>query len=185
MVDLPTPPLPEATAMIGIDAGNARLRPCRRDGACACAAARPRAAGAAWAGCGPRAARAGGALGGQRHQRRVHARERPARPPRRLAHRLPGLHLRGIDGDREEHLAVGDDDVGQHAAHRSAACRPGAATAASAASTCVLWSPPSNRLSRLRGCGRHRARRAPAQRDRTAGSGCDAAPCCVARARTR
>ena len=40
---------------------------------------------------------------------------------------FPLLHLRGVDGEGEEHLAVGDDDVGKFSGRGAAACRRGLA----------------------------------------------------------
>ncbi len=54
------------------------------------------------------------ALGGERHHHRHHPGDRLDGRFRALPHRLPGLHDRGIDRDREEHLAVGDQNVGKH-----------------------------------------------------------------------
>ena len=78
------------------------------------------------------------AFGRERDQGRLHARHRPHRLLGALAHRLPALHRGGIDGDREEHLAVGDDDVGQRAGRRSTACRRGSAPWRGHARTCFL-----------------------------------------------
>ena len=54
----------------------------------------------------------------KRHQRRLHARHRAHGLFGALAHRFPALHRAGIDRDREEHLAVADDHVGQRAGRR-------------------------------------------------------------------
>src|ERR1700722_6728801 len=91
VVDLPTPPLPEATAMIASTPGM------------------------------PAGDRAGGAtcaLGGQRDHDRFHARHRADRGLGALAHRFPKFDRAGLDGDREKHLAVGSDDLGQFSSLR-------------------------------------------------------------------
>ena len=58
--------------------------------------------------------RSGLALGGQRDHRRGDARDRPHGGFRLRAHVFPCAGFRGIDIDREEHLAVGDRDRRQH-----------------------------------------------------------------------
>src|SRR5215472_9487775 len=79
VVDLPTPPLPEATAMIAPTPGTAW-------------GARP-------------GAPADAALTRQRGHRRGDARNGADRGLGGLAHRFPALHHGGIDRDREGHLA--------------------------------------------------------------------------------
>ena len=106
VVDLPTPPLPEATAITASTPGTPGCT-----------------LSAGWAArCGApparlllrlRAGSAGGALGGQGHQRRLHAGNGADGVFGGLAHRLPGLHRGGVDRDGEKHLAVADDDIGQ------------------------------------------------------------------------
>ena len=83
----------------------------------ACAPPPPAARGAG-ACCGPRRRGTGLALGGQGDQRRGDARNRAHRLLGALAHRLPGFDRGGIDSEREEHLAVGHDHVGEHAGIR-------------------------------------------------------------------
>ncbi len=117
VVDLPTPPLPEATAMMAptpgmpVGACGARAPGCGRAGA-----------GCAWVWdwvCG----RLGGAartcarrtFAGQSDQCRRHAGNRAYGLLGAGADRLPLRHGGGVDSDREEHLAVGDEDVGQRA----------------------------------------------------------------------
>src|SRR6202795_5109230 len=88
VVDLPTPPLPDATAMMdstpGMPAGDGAARP-------------PDAA--PW--------RGGGALASQRDQHRDDARQRAHRGFGAFAHRLPLLDRCGVDRDGEKHLAIG------------------------------------------------------------------------------
>ena len=110
VVDLPTPPLPDATAMIEATPGTPE-GPCCWPWPCVCAG-RPRGRRALRR---TRCGRAGLALGGQRDHRRLHAGHRLDGFLGALSHRLPGLHDAGIDRDREEHLAVVRDDVGQRA----------------------------------------------------------------------
>ena len=55
------------------------------------------------------------AFRGQRDERGLHARQRAHRLLGALAHGLPGLHLRRVDADRKEHLAVGRDHVRKRA----------------------------------------------------------------------
>src|SRR5581483_10532830 len=88
VVDLPTPPLPDATAMMAPTPG----------GACA--------------GCVP----AAGALGCQRNEHRVDPGKAAHRRLRAFAHRLPGGDRRRIDGHGKEHFAAADHDVGENAA---------------------------------------------------------------------
>jgi len=61
---------------------------------------------------------AGGTFRGQRHQGRMHAGNGAHGIFGALSHRLPHLHGGGIDRHREEHLAVADHDLGQHAGVR-------------------------------------------------------------------
>ena len=61
----------------------------------------------------PRHRAAARAFGGERDHDRLDPRQRAHRGLGALAHALPLLNVRGIDGDREEHLAVGDEDVGK------------------------------------------------------------------------
>src|SRR5262249_43998679 len=61
---------------------------------------------------------AGLALGGQRDHRGGDARQRAHRLLRALTHAFPGLDLGGVDGDREEYLAVAGDHLGQRAGLR-------------------------------------------------------------------
>src|SRR4029450_6141349 len=83
VVDLPTPPLPDATAMMAFTPSGAR-------------------AGLGAAG-GP-----GGAAGSRaRHHGRLDPRHRAHRRLGSLAHRLPARDRRGVHVDGEEHLAVG------------------------------------------------------------------------------
>ena len=110
VVDLPTPPLPEATAIIEATPGTPD-GPCCGPWPCVCAARPP-----AGAPCGGLAAAAPAlALCRQRHHRRLHAGHCLDRLLGALSHRLPSLHHAGIDGDREEHLAVARDDLRQRA----------------------------------------------------------------------
>ena len=113
VVDLPTPPLPDATAMIASTPGTPRLagcatgrrRGCRRGkrGAWRAAALRP------WRNrCGHAAALL---LGGQRHHGAGDAGDRRHHALGGGAQRLELLGPLGWHGDREEHLAVGDEDV--------------------------------------------------------------------------
>src|SRR5713226_7719486 len=79
VVDLPTPPLPDATAMMALTPSGAWAER-------GCAPARPRAGGAA-AAAGPRPA----ARSAVSHHRRGHARHAAHRILRRLAHGFPAL----------------------------------------------------------------------------------------------
>ena len=128
VVDLPTPPLPEATAMIASMPGTPRLP-----------------------GCGRRAhaARArGGAAGGGRARRDGPRRGASMPPPffsavsATMAPATPGIAFTtrsaaarsgssllgagGRNGDREEDLAVGDEDVGDQAEADDVAFKIGA-----------------------------------------------------------
>ena len=108
VVDLPTPPLPEATAMMALTPGTPAARAAALRGPRRCRRRRPgcrRRRSARGAACG-----AGRALRRQRDHDRGHAGQRLDGRFGALADRLPGLHHRGIDGDREENLAVGNDD---------------------------------------------------------------------------
>ena len=107
VVDLPTPPLPEATAMMCFTPGMP---------------ASFEVAGAGFfgplrIGVGPGAgSRFRGPLrlvGGEAHQRARDAGKRLDDPLGGGAHGLKRIHLGGIDGDGEDHLAVVGDDVGQ------------------------------------------------------------------------
>src|SRR3569833_3123612 len=104
VVDLPTPPLPEATAMTASTPG---MPGCVRSAGCAW----PWPCPWVWGACPCGAA--AGALRRQRHQRRRHARHGLDGVLGALAHRLPSLHVGRANGDREEHLVVADDDFGQ------------------------------------------------------------------------
>src|SRR6185437_10252672 len=90
VVDLPTPPLPEATAMMASTPGMP---------GCALSA------GCAWGRRGrtPTRSRLGptGLFGRERNQRRLHPGHRLDRVLGALAHRLPSLDRGGIDGERE------------------------------------------------------------------------------------
>ena len=118
VVDLPTPPLPEATAMIASMPGTPRLPWLCEAGACG--AARGAGGGAAGRGRG-RARRdrrfhaAALLLGGQRNDRAGHAGDGLDHALGGGAQRLQLLGAGGRNGDREEHLCVGDEDVGDHA----------------------------------------------------------------------
>ncbi len=59
---------------------------------------------------------AAGAFGGERNHRRNHPGHRLDRVLDLLADRFPGFDFRGIDAQREEHLAVRHHDVGQNTA---------------------------------------------------------------------
>ena len=112
VVDLPTPPLPDATATIAATPGG----PCTGRsprGACAWPCPVPAARGRR-----RRARRARRALAGQRHHGGLHARHGAHGRFGRLAHRLPLRNDGRIDRDREEHLAVAHDHVGQLAGLR-------------------------------------------------------------------
>ena len=115
-VDLPTPPLPEATAMIAPTPGTAP----RRD-ACAAPAPGPGA-------CRRMAVRVGMPvrrrplrlaarlrLGGQHRGHRQHARQRLDRLLGRLAQRLEARPALGLDLDGKADIAVADDDPRDHA----------------------------------------------------------------------
>src|ERR1700761_3062617 len=78
VVDLPTPPLPEATAMIALTPGT------------------PDGPSPPWPRGGGRSARL--AFGGQRHHRGLHARKGLHGLLGALSHRLPGLDHGGVDG---------------------------------------------------------------------------------------
>src|SRR5215472_7702367 len=93
VVDLPTPPLPEATAMIASTPGT----PCMDS---------PRGA--------PRGG-AGFALCRQCDEGRSHARQCAHDFFRALAHRLPGFDIGGIDRDGKEHLAVAGNHLRKRA----------------------------------------------------------------------
>ncbi len=129
VVDLPTPPLPEATAMTALTPGISACRdigePPGGCGGCRCAEAglTPPPAGAA-AGRRWRAARL--ALGGERDHRRGDAGNGAHRSFGLRAHVFPGARLMGIDIDREEDLAVIGRDRRQHTRFRQggAARRP-------------------------------------------------------------
>ena len=108
VVDLPTPPLPDATAMIASTPGTPG-GPCRR----AATAPRRGAAAGAIAARAPQPAARRSAV--RAIIAEVHAGHRPHRLLGPLAHRLPGLHHRRVDTDREEHLTVADHDIGQRA----------------------------------------------------------------------
>ena len=110
VVDLPTPPLPEATATMAAMPGSApRLSwPC---GGWLRGAA-PRRGGA----CAPsRGAAAGGALGGEHRGDRGHAGERHHRRLAGGAQRLLGGSLARVDLEGEADIAVAHD----HARHHS------------------------------------------------------------------
>ena len=77
------------------------------------AAAGGRRGGAVVPPLGPPAAPPPAAFGGERDHDRLDPRQRAHRGLGALAHALPLLHVRGIDGEGEEHLAVGDEDVGK------------------------------------------------------------------------
>ena len=114
MVDLPTPPLPDATAMIEAMPGTPRLPWLCEAGACGAGrAALARACGGGAAGRGGT-----GASMPPPFFSAVSATIAPVTPGMALTDTLGGgaqrLHLlgaRGRHGDREEHLAVGDEDV--------------------------------------------------------------------------
>ena len=131
VVDLPTPPLPEATAMIAAtpgmpdgDGAEARRAPDRVSHHDRAAVRRPAPLGPAAAAV-RRGAGASRPLGGQRHHHRFDARHGADRGLGTLAHRLPRLHRAGIDGDRQKNLAVAGDDFGE-----LASCRQGRAVGA-------------------------------------------------------
>ena len=155
VVDLPTPPLPDATAMIaatpGMPAGDgaatARPAPCRARGR---ARRRRRLSARPW-----RGAAAPGALGGERDHHRGHARHARDGGFGALAHALPLLDRRGIDRDREKHLAVGGDDVGKFSGRRQRLA-VGARTLPSAARTSSLRAGHAPYIARYR--ARQRAR---------------------------
>ena len=65
-----------------------------------------------------RGPRAGRAFAGERHHCGDDAGHGADRHLGGLAHRLPGRHQARIDGDREEHLAVGHDHVRELAGRR-------------------------------------------------------------------
>src|SRR6516164_900731 len=92
VVDLPTPPLPEATAMMASTPGT----PCIDS---------------------PRGG-AGLALCRQCDEGRSHARQRAHNFFRALAHRLPGFDIGGIDRDGKEDLAVAGDHLRKRAGRR-------------------------------------------------------------------
>ena len=120
VVDLPTPPLPEATAMIASMPGTPRLPWLCEAGACGAGAARRRRRGAGGRGGGGarrhrRFHAAALLFGGQRHDRAGDARDRLDHALGGGAQRLQLLGARGRHGDREEHLAVGNEDVGHQA----------------------------------------------------------------------
>ena len=95
-VDLPTPPLPEATATMCLTPGSGVVERVRGWG------------GAPWrARRRPRAP-----LRGQRHDRAVDAGNRLDGGFGPCAHRFQLAALGGIDGDRGEHLAVAQGDAG-------------------------------------------------------------------------
>ena len=121
VVDLPTPPLPDATAMIEAMPGTPRLPDECEAGAWA--PAEPARVGAGRAGAaGVRSARrrpglnrrlhaAALLLGRQRHHGAGNAGDRLDDALGGGAQRLHLLRARGRHGDREEHLLVGDEDV--------------------------------------------------------------------------
>ena len=122
VVDLPTPPLPEATAMIASMPGTPRLPWLCEAGACAAGRGAAGAAGAAGRICGAARARrdrrfhaAALLLGGQRDDGAGNAGNGLDHALGRRAQRLEFLGAGGRHGDREEHLGVGDEDVGHHA----------------------------------------------------------------------
>ena len=101
-VDLPTPPLPEATAMMCLTPGIGSLdRPCRRGRRIGLMTMRRR-------GAGDVARR----FRRQRHHRAGDAGNRLDRGLGRGAHRLHRLRPRRIDGDGDEHLAVANGHAG-------------------------------------------------------------------------
>src|SRR5262245_34159341 len=101
-VDLPTPPLPEATATIAPTPGTAPRRPI-------CVAGPPCGGGRR------RAARAGAGLGGQHRGHRDDPGQRLDRRLGRLAQRFEARPALGLDLDREPDIAVAHDDPGHHA----------------------------------------------------------------------
>ena len=118
VVDLPTPPLPEATAMIASMPGTPRLPWLCEAGACGAGARgswRRRWLGAAGRG-------GTGASMPPPFFSAVSATTAPATPGMALTTRSAAarsgsslLGARGRHGDREEHLRVGDEDVRHHA----------------------------------------------------------------------
>ena len=114
VVDFPTPPLPEATAIMAPTPGMPDCdRRCGAPASRARRAMRRPCARPARARRWRRRGRARRALAGERHHGPTARRVRRAPRLGALAHRLPSLDVRGIDRDREEHLAVADDDFGQ------------------------------------------------------------------------
>ena len=113
VVDLPTPPLPEATAMIEAMPGTPRLPEVCADAASG--RAHGRAAARSGGGCGPRRYSrfhaAALLLGGQRHHRAGDARDRLDRALGGGPQRLHLLRPRGRHGDRKEDLGVGDENL--------------------------------------------------------------------------
>ncbi len=120
-VDLPTPPLPEATAMIAPTPG---MAPRWVRGTAACAAGRParRAGGRARLRRHP-APRRG--LRGQHRRHREHAGQRVDRLLGRLAQRLQPRAALGLDLDREGDIAVADRDPRDHAERHDVAAAVG------------------------------------------------------------
>ena len=110
VVDLPTPPLPDATAMIevtpGMPAGDGAVPPSR---------GRAAPGGICGRRCGavPPTPLARSAVSATSTD--CDARHGAGRGFGAGAHGFPFLHRAGIDADGEKHLAVGDDDVGQRA----------------------------------------------------------------------
>ena len=129
VVDLPTPPLPEATAMIASDAWNAGRRRRARSWMWTrmwiwVLAPRPRPSHRLLSRLRPlrrlraRSSSAAGALGSQGDQCGRHAGHRADRAFGAVAHAFPLLDGCGIDTDREEHFAVSRHDLGQFSAGR-------------------------------------------------------------------
>ena len=143
VVDLPTPPLPLATATIASTPGTPALPP-------PAAAGRPPGA-ARGGGRGRPAAGRGGAgaarpcdgaallLGGQHHHGAFDAGDALDRRSRRPGGAAPCRWRQlGRHGDREHHLAAGDEDVGDEAEGDDIALAVGSATERSRSRTCSL-----------------------------------------------
>ncbi len=102
VVDLPTPPLPEATAMIAFTPGDQRSL--RLALPAAEGRRRPRRGPAAWRSLGREHGAAGQDAG-----------QGPYRLLARLAQRFQARRLRRVDLDRESDVAVLDGHAGNHA----------------------------------------------------------------------
>src|SRR5579883_2132246 len=135
-VDLPTPPLPEATATMASTPGTPPPRPrIPAGGACGCARGSPRARRA---------------LGGQYRGHRQDPGQRLDRLLRRLAQRFETRSALGIDLDRKGDVAVADCDARYHPEADDVAVSVGVANMPQRLKDLLfgdgghLWSPPGD-----------------------------------------